>query len=206
MNAMFIGMHWLPAKDGDPRAYALMTRHYSFHPYRDGRRQDYANRNRHLIVGPGEKMVLLTVDCDALFVWRKFIDASGQCGVCCAVFHSESGVLSSALILEAELLAWARWPGERLYTYVNAGKIKSANPGFCFKCAGWRVCGHSGSGLVILEKYPATCVDNAPGVVAGSPPLSHPPTCASTENIAAGAGNPSPRALSHKHTHTTHDG
>jgi hypothetical protein len=130
--------NWMPAKDGDARAYALMQRHYTFHDYADGRRHNQSYRNRHLIVGPGEKMVLLTVNCDALFVWRKFIDNSGQTGVNCAVFHNESNIQSSALILEAELLAWSRWPGERLYTYVNPVKIKSANPGYCFKCAGWR--------------------------------------------------------------------
>jgi hypothetical protein len=91
--------HWLPAKDGDARVFDLMRRHYTFHAYKDRRRQDLSNRNRHLVVGPGEKMVLLTVDCSALFIWRKFIDDSGQTGVNCAVFHNESNVRSE-LILE----------------------------------------------------------------------------------------------------------
>lgn len=98
-------------------------------------------------------MVLMTIGCDALFVWRKFIDASGQTGVNCAVFRNESNILSSTLILEAEQHAWQRWPGERLYTYVNALAVKSANPGYCFKMAGWSACGHTkAKGLVILEK------------------------------------------------------
>ncbi len=101
-------MLWFGVKDGDPRAYALMKRHYSFQPYKDGRRQNPGNPNRRLFVGPGQKMVLLTVDCDALFVWRKFIDKSGQQGVNCAVFRNESDHLSSELILEAEQLAWER--------------------------------------------------------------------------------------------------
>lgn len=146
--------HWLPAKDGDPRVYALMRRHYTFHAYTDGRRRDLGYRNRNLVVGPGEKMVLLTVDCQALFIWRKFIDKSGQQGVNCAVFRNEGGVMSSALILEAEQLAWQRWQGIRLYTYVNARKIRSSNPGYCFKKAGWRTCGKSSKGLIILEKLP----------------------------------------------------
>ena len=150
---MVFGNYWLPARDGDPRAYALMKRHYTFQAYQDGRRQDPSNPNRRLFVGPGEKMVLMTVGCDALFVWRKFIDKSGQSGVNCAVFRNESPVLSSELILHAEKLAANRWPGERLYTYVNAGAIQSANPGYCFKMAGWEVCGTTKSkGLVILCK------------------------------------------------------
>ena len=145
--------HWFSVKDGDPRAYALMRRHYSFQAYRDGRRQAWNYRNRHLFAGPGEKMVLMTVDCLALFVWRKFINKSGEQGVNCAVFHNEGNVLSSLLILEAEQLAWCRWKGERLYTYVNPQKIKSNNPGYCFKKAGWKSCGRTKSKkLLIFEK------------------------------------------------------
>jgi hypothetical protein len=108
-----------------------------------------------LFVGPGEKMLLMTTDGRALFVWRKFISGDGQQGVNCAVFRNESDVLSSELILEAEQLAWNRWPGERLYTYVNAKAIQSSNPGFCFLKAGWKRCGITKvNKLVILEKYP----------------------------------------------------
>lgn len=139
---------WMPAKDGDARARALFDRHYSRHRYQDGRRPK-------LFCGPGGKMVLMTADCSALFVWRKFKSDDGQVGINCAIFRNEGAELSSILILEAEQLAWARWPGERLYTYVDGRKIKSVNPGYCFKQAGWRVCGvtkrHQ---LIILEKLP----------------------------------------------------
>ena len=146
--------HWLPVSDGDERATALYRRHYSFKRYKDGRLSDTSNGNRWLIAGPGQKMLLMTVGCDALFVWRKFIDKSGQTGVNCAVFRNESDILSSLLILEAERWAWQRWPGERLYTYVNGKKIQSVNPGYCFKMAGWQAVGHTKArGLVILEKF-----------------------------------------------------
>jgi hypothetical protein len=146
--------HWLPVKDGDPRAAAIYRRHYSCYQYADNRRNDFSYRNRFLIVGPGEKMVLMTVNCDALFVWRKFIDKSGQTGINCSVFRNESPILSSELILEAEYWAWHRWPGARLYTYVDATAIKSSNPGYCYKSAGWHTCGVTKArGLVILEKF-----------------------------------------------------
>lgn len=146
---------WLPVKDGDPRAAALYRRHYNCYRYADNRRADLRNRSRFLIVGPGEKMVMMTVGCDALFVWRKFIDASGQVGVNCAVFRNESAHLSSALVLEAERHAAARWGGERLYTYVNAAAVRSTNPGYCFLAAGWRKCGVTKvNRLIILEKLP----------------------------------------------------
>lgn len=140
--------YWTEIKDGDPYALMLFHRHYSYRPYADGRKPK-------LFCGPGEKMVLLGIDGRALFVWRKFRSADGQKGVNCAVFRNESDVLSSLLILEAEKLAWKRWPGERLYTYVNSRKIKSTNPGYCFLKAGWRKCGVTKiNKLIILEKLP----------------------------------------------------
>ncbi len=120
--------------------------HYSRYRYADG-------RTPKLFVGPGTKLVLITENADALWVWRKFIDASGQVGVNNAVFRNEGGTLSSALILDAEQVAWRKWPGERLYTYVNPKGIKSTNPGACYKAAGWRVCGITKwNKLIILEK------------------------------------------------------
>jgi len=159
---MIEGYHWFSVKDGDASAFALMSRHYSFQAYQDGRRQRPSNRNRFLFVGPGEKMVLMTADCLALFVWRKFIDNSGQSGVNCAVFRNEGSTLSSLLILEAEGLAWAKWPGERLYTYINASKVKTGKPfmgkpcpGKCFLKAGWRQIGITKvNKLLIFEKLP----------------------------------------------------
>jgi len=141
---------WIPIRDGDARALSLFLRHYTALPYR----RTGGRRNR-LFVGPGEKLVLLSPLADALFVWRKFIDKSGQRGINCAVFRNEGPYLSSAMIIEAERWAWDRWPGTRLYTYVNAKKVRSVNPGCCFKKAGWRMCGRTKSrGLLILEKCP----------------------------------------------------
>jgi hypothetical protein len=146
-------MYWIGCRDGDPRAFAIMARHYSFKPYKDGRRQNQRNPNRRLFCGPGQKMVLIGVDLDALFVWRKFLDDSGQTGINCAVFRNESRRVSSELILEAEHLASSRWPGERMYTYVDPMRVRSRNPGYCFKCAGWGLAGATKSGKLILEKW-----------------------------------------------------
>ena len=101
-------------------------------------------------------MVLLTPDARALFVWRRFISKDHQDGVNCAAFRNEGAGLSSALILEAMCLAWRRWPGEGLYTYVDAKKIRNSNPGCSFLKAGWRRCGVTKDrGLLILEVLPA---------------------------------------------------
>ena len=141
-----LGRYWHEAKDGDADARALFDRHYSRYRYKDGRKPK-------LFCGPGEKMVLLTEAADALFVWRKFRSADGQQGINCAIFRNESEHLSSDMILDAEEIAWRRWPQTRLFTYVKAEAIASRNPGYCFKRAGWRQCGITRvNKLVILEK------------------------------------------------------
>lgn len=125
---------WIQVRDGNLLAASLFNRHYSKYHYKDG-------RNHTRFVGPGQRIVLITECGKAMFVWRKFIDASGQQGVNCAVFRNETNLLSSDLIKQAVTIALERWPGERLYTYVSAQKVKSVNPGYCFIKAGWQKCG-----------------------------------------------------------------
>lgn len=137
---------WWVTKDGDRACLELYNRHYSAYQYKDG-------RERKLFCGPGEKIVLRTWDGDAMFVWRKFKDDSGQTGINCAVFRNESPHLSSELVRQADAIADRIWPGERHYTYVNAERVRSVNPGACFKHAGWRVCGVTKvNKLLILER------------------------------------------------------
>jgi hypothetical protein len=139
---------WIPVKDGDATGRALFHRHYSYRPYKDGRKPK-------LFVGPGQKLVLLTPCARALFVWRKFISGDGQQGVNCAVFRNEGAGLSSDLIREADAMAWERWPSERHFTYVNSRKVESANPGYCFQMAGWQKCGITKHNkLLIMERLP----------------------------------------------------
>jgi hypothetical protein len=137
---------WWLTKDGDKDCLELYERHYSAYQYKDG-------RERKQFVGPGEKVVLRTKEADALFVWRRFIDDSGECGINCAVFRNESGHRSSELIQQADQIADCLWPCRRHYTYIRAEAIASTNPGFCFLKAGWRrLKRKTGSGLMILEK------------------------------------------------------
>ena len=140
---------WWVTRDGDLDCLELYERHYSAYQYADG-------RQRRLFVGPGEKLVLRTEAADALFVWRNFIDDSGQRGVNCAVFRNESQHLSSALIQQADAIADAVWTDRRHYTYVNRQAVRSNNPGFCFIAAGWRRCGQTKGGLLIMERITGT--------------------------------------------------
>lgn len=138
---------WIPIKDGDLRAYGLYRKHYSYR----SRTRIYHRQ----IAPPCEHQLLLTPEQNALWLWtaerwRK----DGQEGINCAIFRNEGHRLSSDLVLAAEDWGQQRWPGQRMFTYVDGSKIASANPGYCFKKAGWRKCGESKRGLTILEKYP----------------------------------------------------
>lgn len=145
---------WTEVRDGNAAALALMDRHYSRSRYRDGRRHDR-------FVGPGERLVLLTADVRALCVWRKFISKDAQEGINCAAFRNEGASLSSDLLRVAMARAWVRWPGARLYTYVNPRKVRSTNPGCCSKKAGWKRCGITKTRkLLVFECLPTTAEEN----------------------------------------------
>lgn len=137
---------WIVIRDGNVTAMDIFKRHYT------------ARKSRKLeqFVGPGEKLVLMTEDAKAVFAWRKeTFRLDGQTGVNCAVFRNEGTAAgqSSALIREACEWAWQEWPGERLFTYIDPAKIHmKAEPGRCFLRAGFRYCGMSPKGLLILER------------------------------------------------------
>lgn len=137
---------WWVTKDGDKACLSLFKRHYT------------ARKARKIeqFVGPGESLVLRTWDELAMFVWRKFIDDAvpKQEGVNCAVFRNEGPYLSSELIRQADAIADIGWPGERHYTYVDPERVRSKNPGYCFLMAGWKRCGFTKTGLLILERNP----------------------------------------------------
>ena len=135
---------WVQVRDGHPMLRPMLDRHYSARRYKDGRRPAK-------VIGPGEYIALVAFDSMAIFCWRKGLTMDGQQGVMCTVFRNEGEQRSSDLIRQAMARAWERWPGERLFTYVNAKKIQSRNPGYCFLCAGWRRCGRTKGGLHVLE-------------------------------------------------------
>ena len=138
---------WIEIKDGNVSAMSIFKRHYT------------ARKTRKVeqFIGPGGKMALITADAKAIFAWRKFISDNGQKGVNCCVFRNEgtNAGKSSDLIDAACALAWERWAAERLYTYVDPAKIRmKSEPGRCFLRAGFRYCGMTPDGKLILERFP----------------------------------------------------
>lgn len=132
----------------DDAARGLYMRHYS-----SQKRPKAATAPR--FIGPGEALVLVTVDYSAVFAWRlSLYRMDAQTGVECVIFRNEGEVLSSEIVAAADDRAWERWPGLRHFTFVDAEKVASSNPGFCFKRAGWKTAGRSAGGLHILERWP----------------------------------------------------
>lgn len=144
--------YWWGTFDGDVECLQFYERHYSARP----------SRRLAQFVGPGEQLVFRSDPSEpirALWVWRKFIDdcidertGERQSGINCAVFRNESERRSSELIAEADACADATWADRRHYTYVDPARVRSANPGCCFRKAGWRRCGVTKGGLIVLER------------------------------------------------------
>ena len=144
---------WWVTRDGDLDCLDMYLRHYS------SEKAARTEGDGELFVGPGNKLVLRTARADAVFVWRKFVDncidertGERQQGVNCAIFRNEGEHLSSSLICQADAIADEVWTDRRHYTYVSREKVASANPGYCFLMAGWRRCGVTKNGLLVLER------------------------------------------------------
>jgi hypothetical protein len=128
----------------DPEMAALADRHYS-------RRTPGARQ----FCYSGRKLVLRDAWAQVLWVWMypdPAMRMDGQTGYNCAIFRNESERKSSEIILEAEQWAIDKWGPNRMYTYVDASKIRSVNPGYCYKVAGWRFEGMSKGGKCLLVK------------------------------------------------------
>ncbi len=144
-------MNWIVTHQYDSRLVHMADRHYS--------RQKPGTPT---CTPPGRKLLLITEDASAVWVtsWpfaeyvrREYADAW-----ICTLFRNESIILSSELILEA--VAVTRWkygtpPASGMITMIDAGKIKSANPGYCYKIAGFQHVGYTKrAGLHIVQMTP----------------------------------------------------
>jgi len=116
---------------GDQRVRELADRHYS--------RQSIGNVQ---FCRPGKNIILKTKDSLAAFVfWNGIADHEYLCWEN-TLFRNESKVLSSELLREASahmfFVAGIAMPRDGLISYVNKTKVRSVNPGCCYKKAGWK--------------------------------------------------------------------
>ena len=143
-----VSRFWHLTRDGDPYVYEMARRHYSA--------RNYLIQRQRLFMGPGRKIVLITGDGAAAFCWRLGLNdiQPPQEGWLCTMFRNEGHELSSSLIMDAVRYLWQREGPVRCWTLVDGGKVRSSNPGCCFKKAGWNAVGKSKTGKVILTLEP----------------------------------------------------
>lgn len=133
-------MIWQRTKKFDPECAAMADNHYS--------RRTVGSPQ---FMPPGQTVVLKAPG--ALFGWWRPHPDSGIVamnkldGWTCTIFRNESTVRSSELILEAEY-ALTEYVGtdcgpSGMITYVWDKRVRSTNPGCCFKIAGWKKAGKS---------------------------------------------------------------
>ena len=143
-------MIWQRVTKFDPRSAALADRHYS-------RRKIGSPQ----FMPPGQTMILLTPEANAVFGWWRphptsgLQSMNGLNGWTCTIFRNEGLTRSSELILDAEKMLLAEYDcgPDGLLTYVWSTKVRSVNPGCCFKKAGWKRKGLSADQRkVLLQK------------------------------------------------------
>lgn len=127
---------WTRRDRFDHAAVRLADRHYS--------REKVGTPQ---VGGPGFLLVFVTPDELAVWISKRHSPeattaramADGFLGYRCAMFRNETGQLGSPLIREAVAITERIWgPSPHGWmTYVDRSKIKSQNPGYCFKKAGW---------------------------------------------------------------------
>lgn len=151
-------MRWQESWRADPRGAALADRHYS--------RQKPGSRQ---FVPPGRCVVLRTEAADAVWVtswpFAEYVKHAWPGAWVNSLCRNESLHLTSELILEA--VAATRWywpdiPEMGMVTMVNPRKVRSTNPGYCYKCAGFTKVGKTKAGQIVWQMLP----DEMPEAVA----------------------------------------
>ena len=153
-----IGEHWCRTTKFDPACAALADRHYS--------RRTIGSPQ---FMPPGETIILRNAEGTAVWGWWRPHPRSGMKlmsgldGWTCSIFRNESDILSSTLVLEAEVALRGRTCGpDGMLTYVWRAKVSSENPGYCFKVAGWRRIGRSADGKKDLLQKPCYTATTEP--------------------------------------------
>jgi len=140
-------MIWHLSHRADPAAVSIADRHYN--------RQKPGTPQ---FVPPGRCLVLLGNDALWVTSWpyAEYVKHAWAGAWINSLFRNEGDSLSSDLIRQA--VAVTRWfwqpPPLGLVTFVDAGKIRSTNPGYCYLKAGFRRVGHTRGGLLALQLLP----------------------------------------------------
>ncbi len=136
---------WIVTNKGDRSCRLLADRHYS--------RQHHGHP---MFTRPGRNLVLRSAEGDAVWVTWSGVRDDGLNAWECTMFRNESNYQSSDMIRAAVMATLSEWgdpPDDGIITYVDASKIRSTNPGYCFKVAGWKPIGRSKRRQLILLQW-----------------------------------------------------
>ena len=143
-------MQWHRSSRADPLIRVLADRHYN--------RKSVGHPQ---FTPPGKCIVLRTDVYNAFWVtsvpFAQYVQHRWPGAWTCTAFRNEGPLLSSTLITQAvvvSLFVLKTPPAPGFITFVNASKIKSPNPGYCFKRAGWEHVGFTKGNLHVLQLLP----------------------------------------------------
>lgn len=75
----------------------------------------------------------------------------------CTAFRNEGAGLSSELIeeaVQATIAIWGPPPPLGFVSFVDASKVRSSNPSYCYQMAGWEKVGQTQGGLLAYQLLP----------------------------------------------------
>jgi hypothetical protein len=145
-------MIWHISHRADPRCCALADRHYS--------RQKVGSPQ---FVPPGRCLVLYAKTATGEAVWvtswpfAEYVKHAWAGAWVCSIFRNEGAGLSSELIAQAvaaSLAVYGAPPALGIITFVLPSAVRSVNPGYCYKRAGWRLAGAAKDGKPCLQLLP----------------------------------------------------
>ena len=168
-------MLWKLSNRADPAAVDIANRHYN--------RQKPGTPQ---FVPPGRCLVFLSSDNRAVWVtswpFAEYVKHEWAGAWVNSLFRNEGQYLSSELIRQAIAASRFFWqpPALGLITFVDASKIRSTNPGYCYLRAGFHRVGETKGGLVALQLLPDEMPNSEPPINAQLSLLEFP-----TERIVA---------------------
>lgn len=156
---------WRPSDRYDPAAVALADRHYN--------RQKPGTPQ---FIAPGTHLALIAADKTALWVtrWPKYSQHAWRGAWENTLFRKEGSGLASEMIRHAVAHTRAKWPrvpALGMVTFVNASKVRSTNPGYCYLMAGFRHVGFTKGGLHVFQMLEAWDMPAAVPVPGSQAPL-----------------------------------
>lgn len=155
-------MVWEMSHRADPRAVALADRHYS--------RQKIGSPQ---FVPPGRCLVLFADTPTGRAVWTtswpfaEYVKHAWAGAWVCSIFRNEGAALASDLVrdaVSATRFYYGAPPDLGIITFVLPSAVRSSNPGYCFKRAGWRIAGAAKDGKPCLQQLPADMPPPSPAV------------------------------------------